>query len=118
MSILAILCHTRKLILKKIHWIEKKPTVRGKQRRQDIIKGKPGVTEDAAKSADTPRKSFELFFTDEMMETKMTNKKINKTLERLSDVINTSNKYPYLKTMDVVEMNAFIGLMYIRGLLG
>ena len=39
---------------KQIKWTEEKPTIKGKQRKQDVIKGTPGVRGDLAKSADTP----------------------------------------------------------------
>ena len=103
-----------------IQWSEKKPTIRGKQKHYDVITEKPGLKGALAKSADTPRKAFELFFTPDMQQiiVEMTNKRIDLYLEKLPDEIKESNKYSYLKRTNLIEVRAFIGLMYIRGLLG
>eukprot|EP00112_Aurelia_sp_Birch-Aquarium-sp1_P021631 Seg5874.2 transcript_id=Seg5874.2/GoldUCD/mRNA.D3Y31 product="hypothetical protein" protein_id=Seg5874.2/GoldUCD/D3Y31 len=45
-----------------IKWSEKKPVFKGRQNSYNVITEKPGVKGVAAKSADTPRKAFELFF--------------------------------------------------------
>ena len=100
----------------------RKPTIKGKQRKQYVIKGTPGVRSDLAKLADTPRKVFDLFFDNNMIKiiiiVKMTNKKIARTLKRLPNEITSSDKYTYLKETDKTELYACIGLMYARGLLG
>ena len=48
----------------------------------------------------------------------MTSKKIQKTLDQLPEEILSSDKYTQLKLMDDIEMYAFIGLTYFRGLFG
>ena len=45
-----------------------------------------------------------------------TNSQIKKTLENLSQNIHDSHKYPHYKEIDHLDMYAFIGLFYMRGL--
>ena len=67
--------------------------------------------------------TFHLFFNDEIMDMigHNTNNKITKTLSRLRNnhpAFIKSNKNPYVKETDHIEINALFGLMYLRGLLG
>ena len=45
-----------------------------------------------------------------------TNSRIRKTLENLSQGIHDSDRYPHYKEIDHLDMYAFIGLFYMRGL--
>ena len=66
---------------------------------------------------------FHLFFDDEIMDIIIHNTN-NKTRETLSCLRNNhpalinSNKNPYVRETDHIEINALFGLMYLRGLLG
>ena len=59
-----------------------------------------------------------LFITDEMLKMIVTgtNKNIEDFLQKHSNKVELTNKYPYLKLTTIEEMRAFIGLMYFRGL--
>ena len=93
------------------------PQALGRQRLCDVIHKRPGVTREASK-AKTPREAFELFITPDMIEelVNRTNSRIKKTLESLSQDIHDSDKYPHYKEIDHLDMYAFIGLFYMRGL--
>ena len=75
------------------------------------------MTREASK-AKTPREAFELFITPDMIEelVNRTSSRIKKTLENLSQNIHDSDKYPHHKEIDHLDMYAFIGLFYMRGL--
>ena len=45
-----------------------------------------------------------------------TNVKINKLIDKLPNDFNKDYKYPYVQGIDAIEMSAFIGLCYYRGL--
>ena len=67
--------------------------------------------------------TFHLFFDDEIMDMIVhnTNNKIRETLSRLRNnhpAFISSNKNPYVKETDHIEINALFGLLYLRGLLG
>ena len=89
----------------------------GRQRLCDVIHKRPGVTREASKPK-TPRQTFELFITPDMIEELVngTNSQIKKTLEDLSQNIQDSDKYPHYKEIDHLDMYALIGFFYMRGL--
>ena len=76
-----------------------------------------------AKNANSALKSFHLFMSEDMITTitTNTNKNINKFINGLSqemqDEIRNSDKYPYLRETDQIEMEASVGLFYLRGAL-
>ena len=45
-----------------------------------------------------------------------TNKKIEQTTEKVRDVLEESNKYPHVKVSNEMEIEAFVGFLYYRGL--
>ena len=45
-----------------------------------------------------------------------TNKRINQVLDTMDVEIRRNSKYSYLKTTDVMEMRAYYGVTYARGL--
>ena len=101
-----------------IEFSNQPPNKAGRQKNVDIIKNKPGVA-NAAKNALTPIDTFKLFITDEMINNivENTNRKIEEAMNRLEN----TDKYPYksyVKIIDDVDLRAFIGIMYLRGLYG
>ena len=66
--------------------------------------------------------TFHLFFDDEIMDMIVhdTNNKIRETSRLRNNHLAfiKSNKNPYVKETDHIEINALFGLMYLRGLLG
>ena len=82
-----------------------------------------GVCGDA-RLADTPLKCFHLFFTESMISTitKHTNESIARytwDTDRDTDSqanLTQSSKYTWVRLTDSVEMKAYIGLCYLRGL--
>ena len=76
-----------------------------------------------ASNKETFDDTFHLFFNDEIMDMIVhnTKNKIGETLSRLRNnhpAFINSNKNPYVKETDHIEINALFGLMYLRGLLG
>ena len=76
-----------------------------------------------ASNIETFDDTFHLFFDDEIMDMIVhnTNNKIRETLSRLRNnhpAFINSNKNPYVKETDHIEINALFGLIYQRGLLG
>ena len=93
------------------------PQVLGHQRLCDVIHKRPCVTREASK-AKTPREAFELYITPDMIEelVNRTNNRIKKTLENLSQNTYDNDKYPCYKEIDHLDIYAFFGLFYMRGL--
>ena len=91
----------------------------GRQNACNIISNKPGVTPEFCES-ETQRDAFELFLTKAMVENieNYTNKRINKTLEKVGQEVIQTRKYPHVKIVDATDIYALIGLMYMRGLYG
>ena len=102
----------------KITWTNSKPTV-GKQTQANIIAGTTGVRAEA-KYAKNPLQAWMLFFTTTMLDLIVfeTNRKIKKFTERFHSRSALDNPYNYLDLTSPTEIQALIGLMYMRGLLG
>ena len=81
----------------------------------NIVKNKPGPR-GIAKRAQTPIDSFNLFFTDKMIEKIVThtNDVIETAMERFADLLEESDKYPHFRKVDKMDISAFIGLLYLR----
>ena len=81
----------------------------------NILKHKPGPR-GTAKQVQTPLESFNLFFTDEMLEKVVTytNNSIEPAMERFSDLLKESDKYLNFRKVDKIDITAFIGLLYLR----
>ena len=90
---------------------------RGRQNRANVITGQTGIRAKA-RNVNTEKEAFDLYITPNMLNSVInhTNVKINKLIEKLPDDFNKDFKYPYVRTIDVIEMCAFIGLCYYRGL--
>ena len=103
----------------EITLVNQKPFIPGRQRAADVMLTKPGVSRHT-RNVKTPLDSFEFFFTDKLFETitDLTNIRIEETLARTIIPECSRNKYSWLKVCTVIEMRAFIGLMYYRGLYG
>ena len=113
---------TRNKPEKKISWKNTPVTRRGRQGRENILLSPGGVKSAAARSADTPLKCFDLFFTPEMIRicTEKTNQNIDARMNSLpverQARIRESDKYPWMKKLDCVMMRAYLGLCFLRGL--
>lgn len=73
-----------------------------------------------ATEADTAIKAWELFITDHIIDeiVRNTNVKIQKIIDQLSERETVKKDTVHIRTTDSVEMRAFLGLLYVRGLLG
>ena len=110
---------------KTISWDSEFPSVTGRQRTCDTIHRPISclLPNTKASNIETFDDTFHLFFDDEIMDMIVhnTNNKIRETLSRLRNnhsAFIKSNKNPYVKETDHIEINALFGLMYLRGLLG
>ena len=102
----------------KIKWSNEAPVATGRQARSDVITGRVGVR-GAAKTAKEPRQAWELFFTHEMLEiiVKKTNARIESLRESCSKEIQNDSRYCHMGETSEQELLAFIGLMYIFGVI-
>ena len=77
----------------------------------------PGVT-CSAKDAKSPKQRFDLFITPNVIDliVYFNNLRIRESLEKCSQQIKESDRYPHLKEIDSTELYAFIGLNYYCGL--
>lgn len=102
----------------KIKWTNIPPPANGRQDRANVITGRVGVR-GAARSADKPRKAWELFFSREMLLhiVEHTNNRIQNLKQRYREEILRDSRYSFLGDTSEQEILAFIGLMYMRGLL-
>ena len=101
----------------EMKFVNQKPTVVGRQKANDIMRQKPGLSK-YSKNISTPKESFSLFITDSMLSSivEFTNKKIVQTIEKVRNVLENSDKYPHVKVTKKMEIEAFVGLLYYRGL--
>lgn len=102
-----------------ITWKNQPPTQRGRQNTANILSGTPGVNR-AARGAQSPLDAWNCMFNDEMMNIVVThtNERIQEFRSHLNPEVLSNNKITYLHDTNVMEMTAFIGLLYARGLLG
>ena len=77
----------------------------------------PGVI-CSGKDAKSPKQRFDLFITPNVIDliVYFTNLWIRESLEKCSEQIKDSDRYPHLKEIDSTELYAFIGLNYYCGL--
>ena len=101
-----------------IKFTNKKQKAQGKQKQQDI-KNKPGLTR-RSRQAETEKDVFSLFITGNMTHNlvEYTNKRINRTISISPEYAANSDKYPYVKIVDEIDIMALFGLLYFRGLYG
>ena len=102
---------------KKIKWTNQRP-VEGRQSQSDVIRGPNGV-KGAAKRATEPQECCNLFFTKAMVNRIVchTNKKILSVRNGLTDETLSDDRYTYIGDTTSEEITAWIGLLYLRGLL-
>ena len=102
---------------KSVTWSNTKPSFIGRQSRHSVIIGQPGPIGDAKQALDS-FKAWELFFSHEILRiiVKHTNTRIQKARESFKST--TKTLFSFTNDIDEIEMRAFIGLMYLRGLAG
>ncbi|XP_020896597.1 piggyBac transposable element-derived protein 3 [Exaiptasia diaphana] len=102
---------------KKNQWSNKRP-VEGRQSQSDVIRGPVGVR-GVAKGAAEPKECWNLFFTDSMVNSivSYTNKRIFGVRKSLSAETLSDDRYTYIGDTTPEEIAAWIGLLYLRGLL-
>ena len=98
-----------------IAWTTTKDYTIHRKGTENIRKGKAGPR-GIAKNAKTSLESLELFLTDEMIDKLViyTNASIQPLLEKFEDLLEDSDKYPHFKLVDQIDMEAFIGIFYLR----
>ena len=97
---------------------EKRPNI-GRQGRENVITTQGGLINDA-KDCNTHVAAFSLFMTEEILDiiVEKTNCKIDIKVSQINlDLVEPKN-IVYLKRTTRVEITAFIGMLYARGLLG
>ena len=106
-----------------IEWQSEIPNISGRQGRADVIRSPVLLLRGPARSVTTYLDCFNLFF-DELMFDRVvekTNLCINRYLRNLQQYKQhaiESDKYTWLKETGKSEITTFIGLLYMRGLLG
>ena len=103
-------------------YTEKPAQVRfGRQRRSDVLPNMPDLSSAEARHATTPEKAFSVFFSDVMIAHigAITNRKIETTTDYQRAKGTTDfTKFPHVKEVTVIELKAFFGLLFYRGLYG
>ena len=86
-----------------------------KTQSQNVLKHAPGPRQ-AAKRARTPLEAFPSFTNHEMLNTiiENTNTVIETFLAGKQDMIDDSDKYSFYKKVDLIDIKAFLGLLYLR----
>ena len=99
-----------------ISFTTKPPINSGRRRQCDVIKEPLGVR-GIAKECKTEIDCWKLFITEQMIDIiiESTNRNIAKTIVNLQDKVE-SGKYGYLRSTNKDEIEAFLGLIYYRGL--
>ena len=82
---------------------------------ENICENVPGPR-GTAKYAKTPVEAFTLFFTKSMIKNivRYTIVVIQPAIERFSDLFEQSDKYPHSRLVDQLDVEAFIGILYLR----
>lgn len=100
-----------------ITWVNGKYGTAGRQSNENVMYTRMGVT-GVAKYAISPLQTFRLFFTPQLMQKLLdnTNRRIMFFLESVEP--NFRTKYQgILKPITDLELSAFMGLFYFRGLM-
>jgi len=102
-----------------IKWSNIPPNLAGRQSSANVITGNTGVKNEYKKILD-PRKAWELFFSSDMISSIVfnTNKKIEMIRDKSRAYPLDDSTYVCMKNTSAGEIYAFIGLLYLRGLLG
>lgn len=95
-------------------WLKKPLRQNVRTRAENIITQMPGVTQ-RAKSATSEVDCWNLFFSNDMLQTILayTNSRIARRIASCQDL----SKHTYMKECSMIEFKAFIGLLYIAGLI-
>lgn len=86
-----------------------------KRNNGNILHNEPGPRREA-KRAKTVMDVFELFIDRSMLETvvEYTNKNIDSFIEKHQEIIRQSDKYNHYKRVDIIDIRAFFGILYLR----
>ena len=89
---------------------------RGRRSAENIARTKGGPTA-ASRNVENPVDSWELFFTDEILKMIIdsTNRKIDTFREEYNDELEQNDKNTHCRNIDLIELKAFFGIMYLRG---
>ena len=102
-------------------WTNSPPAMCGRQARSyyNVIQCAVGARQEF-KDYVSPKATWELFFTLDILAiiVELTNKKIAYVRTGLSQQILNDSKYSFLDDTSTSEMLAFVGMIYLRGLLG
>ena len=96
-----------------------KPAIVGRQKSSDVMRQKPGLS-SYSKNVTIPKEAFSLFITTDMLLLILsyTNTRVQETLDKCKELLERCDKYPHVRLVSETELEAFIGLMYFRGLYG
>lgn len=102
----------------QIKWTSQPPAPGGRQNRLDVIRGSVGVKKNA-KRAMEPKECWKLFFTEQMISAivKHTNEKISSLRKNMPPEVLSDSRNCYFGETTSQEITAWIGLIYLRGLL-
>jgi len=109
---------TKKVPSKVLNWTSQPPTSTGRQDSSNVLRSAKGPINDA-KGVTEAVECWQLFFTEAMLEkiVKYSNANISLIIEKLEST-STDNTCPYYaKPTNVMEIKAYFGLCYARGLL-
>ena len=97
-----------------MEWKTNKDEQINKRGAENVYKNKPDPRR-AAKSVKNPSSSFKLFFTNKMTDNivQYTNKNMP-VMDKFSDPLDDSTEYSHVKLVDRVDIEAFIGILYLR----
>ena len=103
---------------KIITWSNEQPTKVGRQNAANLVKTKGGLI-NGSNYANTKRKAWELFMTDNMLDNivKFTNIQKDKKKLNLDDATLVKNKH-FTNHTTVEEIVAYIGIVYARRMFG
>lgn len=90
-----------------ISWSNQPPVTEGRQGKENVITGRVGVRGNA-KTANSPRKAWELFFTRKMLEevVRETIIKISSVQDNQSDEVLSDDRYCYFGNTNEIELSA------------
>ena len=102
----------------KVTWSDIKPTATGRQGRENVMRTPGPQLLEEAQHVESSLECWQLFFTPEMEETvvRYTNKRIEQVRSQLDATTLNNSKYSHLKLTDVMELRAYYGVTYARGL--
>ena len=95
------------------------PDTTGRRRRQDVVEGPVKVPLGKAQNANTPLSAWECFFDDRIITQiiRLTNLRIQRDCSLLPRTVIEDNRYTWIEDTNGVELQALIGLCYLRGVL-